>query len=355
MGRTSSSARRRPAGYPANAWYVLATAEEVSRTPLARRVLGLPIVLFRTDGGRPVALEDRDAHRPYPLSLGRLDGDTIVCGYSGFAYGPDGRCVSVPTQPRVPVGARVRAFPVVEQDGLVWVWPGVEALAVRHRPPGTPWLTDPAWATFGDQWETAAGTLLLHENFADITHVAVVDPFIAPPVLAGRPPDLVVEVSETRVSFSRDYPPAPVAPWHAEALGLRADESHPQREEGTFVSPGLWVNAWHVLAGEGRHTFRFTHALTPISSAVTRHVWRVSRNFAPDAQQSARLRPIFTAYYRRVRDILQTVQQVIDTDGERDEVSVRADAAALQVRRIIARLVVDERREQAAPPTRPPA
>ena len=40
--------------------------------------------------------------------------------------------------------------------------------------------------------------MLLHENFADITHVAVVDPSFAPPVLtAGPVPLLEVEVTET--------------------------------------------------------------------------------------------------------------------------------------------------------------
>ena len=112
MSRTSASIRRRGTTYPVNTWYVIATKDEVSRQPLARRALETPVVLYRTQDGQAVALEDRDAHRPYPLSLGRVDGDTIVSGYSGFAYAPDGACVHVPTQPHVPIGARVRAFPV---------------------------------------------------------------------------------------------------------------------------------------------------------------------------------------------------------------------------------------------------
>jgi len=36
------------------------------------------------------------------------------------------------------------------------------------------------------------------------------------------------------------------------------------------------------------------------------------------------------------------MQRVIDVDGTRDEVSVNSDAAALQVRRILSRLVVEE-------------
>jgi vanillate O-demethylase monooxygenase subunit len=344
MSRTSASTRRRGTSYPVNTWYVIATKDEVSRQPLARRALETPVVLYRTQDGQAVALEDRDAHRPYPLSLGRVDGDTIVSGYSGFAYAPDGACVHVPTQPHVPIGARVRAFPVIEQDGLVWIWLGVAALASRRNPPQVPWLADDAWTTFGDEWDTQANVLLLHENFADITHVPVVDPFIAPPALTGEPPALEVEVSETSMSFSRNFPPAPLTGWHADALGLSPDAEHAQREEGAFVSPGLWMDAWHVFVdGGSTHTFRFTHAVTPVSARQTRHVWRVSRNFAPGPDTSERLRPIFTGYYRRVQQILETMQRVIDNDGSHDEVSVNSDAAALQVRRIVNRLIAEER------------
>ena len=335
--------RHRPSGYPRDAWYVAAGAEEVGRAPLARRVLAAPLVLYRTPDGQVVGLEDRDAHRPYPLSLGHVDDDRIVSGYSGFAYGPDGICVSVPTQAHVPVGARVRAFPVVESDGLVWVWPGEPGLAARRPPPRTPWLGEDAWTTFGEQWETAADALLLHENLADITHVAVVDPFIAPPALQVPPPDLQVEVSETSVAFRRDYPPSPVAPWHAEALGVAPEARFTQREEGAFVSAGLWVDAWHVFVDDRPHTFRFTHAVTPVAPGRTRHRWRVSRNFAPGPAVSETLRPTFATYYRRVRHILETMQRVIDVDGPRDDVTVNADAVVRQVRRIVNRMLSEER------------
>ena len=342
QGRVGAADRSRPSRYPRDAWYVAADPTEVGGSPLARRVLGVPVVLYRTPAGAVVALEDRDAHRPYPLSLGHLEGDTIVSGYSGFAYAPDGACVSVPTQRHVPVGARVRAFPVAESDGLVWVWPGEPGLAARRPPPRTPWLDDPDWSTLGEQWETAADVSLLHENFADITHVAVVDPFIAPPALQDEPPDLQVEVSETSVSYRRDYPPAPLASWHAEILGVAPAATFEQREEGTFASAGLWVDAWHVFVDGSPRTFRFTHAVTPVAPGRTRHLWRVSRNFASGPEISAALAPTFVTYYRRVQHILETMQQVIDVDGPRPEVTVNADAVVRQVRRIIARMLTEE-------------
>jgi phenylpropionate dioxygenase-like ring-hydroxylating dioxygenase large terminal subunit len=345
MSRATNLRASRSTDYPRNAWYVLATSDEVGDAPLARRALGVPIVLFRTTDGTVAALEDRDAHKPYPLSLGRVDGDTIVSGYSGFAYDASGRCVHVPTQDEIPVGARVSAYPVHEDGVFVWCWLGDSARSGLRPPPSVGWLRDAGWTTVGDAWETGAHAALLLENFADITHVAVVDPFIAPPVLSGSPPPLEVEVTETTVSFSRDYPPAPIAAWHAELLGLPTDAEHAQRESGAFVTPGLWVDRWEVQAdsdGDQPVTFIFSHAVTPISADRTRHVWRVSRNFARGEQASKILLAIFTDYYRRVQTILETMQAVLDGEGPRKEVHVSADAAALQVRKILRNMVADE-------------
>ena len=246
MSPQAKTSSRLPQVHPRNCWYMLATSEEVGREPLGRRALDTGVVLFRTTDRAPVALEDRCAHRPYPLSLGRVDGDNIVSGYTGFVYDARGFCVHVPTQSEIPVGARVRAFPVHEDGVFVWAWLGEPSLAALRPPPATPWLNDPGWSTLGEVWETKADLLLLHENFADITHVAVVDPYIAPPVLRSSPPPLEVEVTETTVSFSRTYQPAPIPAWQAELLGLPAEAEHVQHEQGAFVTPGLWVDRWDV-------------------------------------------------------------------------------------------------------------
>lgn len=73
-----------------NEWYVAAFAEEVGRELLARTLLGKRVVLYRTLAGQAVALEDRCAHRSFPLSRSRLEGDGIVCGYHGFRYDSQG-------------------------------------------------------------------------------------------------------------------------------------------------------------------------------------------------------------------------------------------------------------------------
>jgi phenylpropionate dioxygenase-like ring-hydroxylating dioxygenase large terminal subunit len=347
-----SPRRRRPGavlGAPLNAWYVAATAHQLGRKPLARTVMGRRMVLYRTTDGTPVALADRCVHRPVSLSGGRVVGDDIVAAYTGFRYAPDGRCVAVPTQPNVPIGAAVTAFPVSEQNGFLWVWPGEASQARLRPPPMARWLDDePDWHTFGGELTTPASLRLHHDNFADITHVALIDPEIAPPALHAGTPPLQVQVSETTVSFRREFPPAPVARWHAELLGVTPEANHAHIEEGEFCSPGMWVDRWTVMTDAGdRYVFVFTHALSPITQTSTRHLWRVSRNFAPGSAAHATLAAMFERYYARVGAVLESMQHMVDTEGETPEVQVAADAAGSQVRKIMARLVRDE---QTGPP-----
>jgi vanillate O-demethylase monooxygenase subunit len=149
------------------------------------------------------------------------------------------------------------------------------------------------------------------------------------------------------MTFSRRYPAARLAPWHAQVLELAADTEHEQLEEGAFLSPGLWVDRWTVTVSghgerDGVHTFVFTHALTPTSERTTQHLWRVSRNFTPGAAADGTVRPLMSGYYARVRGVLEQMQEVLDDEGPRPEVAVAADAAVTQVRRIVQRLVTDE-------------
>ena len=54
-----------------NAWYVAAWADEISETPLARRICNEPVVLFRDQQNHVAALLDMCCHRGAPLHMGR--------------------------------------------------------------------------------------------------------------------------------------------------------------------------------------------------------------------------------------------------------------------------------------------
>src|SRR5690606_19820263 len=94
--------RMYPDRFPRNAWYVAARSVEVTSKLMSRWILGDPIVFYRRPDGVAAALVDRCVHRQMPLSLGRLKGDSIECGYHGLTYAPDGTCTRIPGADRVP-------------------------------------------------------------------------------------------------------------------------------------------------------------------------------------------------------------------------------------------------------------
>ena len=84
--------------FPLNAWYVAASDVEICRSLLSRTVCQRKMVLYRQLDGRPAALEDACWHRLLPLSMGRLEGDEVVCGYHGLVFNADGLCTHMPSQ-----------------------------------------------------------------------------------------------------------------------------------------------------------------------------------------------------------------------------------------------------------------
>jgi phenylpropionate dioxygenase-like ring-hydroxylating dioxygenase large terminal subunit len=351
---SARSSRGALAAMPVNCWYAVAPAASVSPGPVALRAVGRPVVLFRTPDGTLAALEDRCAHRAFPLSAGRLEGAEIRCGLCGFSYDAAGRCVSVPTQPHVPLGAAVPAFGVRESDGLIWIWLGEPGRAGLHRIPDLPWLAGPGWATVGGDEHVEAGFLLLHENFADVTQVPFVAPDMAPAVLGTRAPPLQVTVSETTVALRREYPPGPLPSWQAEMLGHPAAEPLAHVQEGFFLSPAVWVDYWDVVSPAGEwFRLRFTHLVTPVTETSSTVRWRVSRDFAAgDRAATGRLAAMFSEYYARVLAAMRTAQQVLDRDGPGAEVNVSADVAALKVREIVHAMLAEERPPGARPQMR---
>src|SRR5262245_44191805 len=63
--------RMYPERFPRNQWYVGAHSEELGQELLSRWLLDEPVVFYRAEDGRPVALADACAHRQFPLSQSR--------------------------------------------------------------------------------------------------------------------------------------------------------------------------------------------------------------------------------------------------------------------------------------------
>jgi vanillate O-demethylase monooxygenase subunit len=290
-----------------------------------------------------VALDDRCAHRGFPLSDGHVDNDRLVCGYHGCAYVADGSCVHVPTQPGVPTAMGVRAFPILEEPPFIWIWLGPPAAAVGSRPPRTPWLTDPGWSTFTDAWHVQANYLMVHEHYLDFSYAPVVYREDLPPGTEQLPAVSEIEVTETTVSYTRSLPQAPLATWEADATGLDPAGSYTRRESGTFASPAMHVQRWELEVGEARYSNIRTHAITPETDTATHIFMQASYDYAPnDATVAATLQSFVGKLVDRDTVILDRVAAHTGYDGWRSGVEFQADAAALRARHIVAVMLAKE-------------
>ncbi|GMG84319.1 aromatic ring-hydroxylating dioxygenase subunit alpha [Paralimibaculum aggregatum] len=158
-------------------WYCAGWSAGFGQALETRRMLGEDLVLFRGEDGRLRALEDTCPHRFLPLSMGRLVGNTVQCGYHGMTFDGSGACVRVPGQTNVPASARVRSYPVEERSGIVWVWMGDPARADTAKIFDLPEMHDPAWAMHhGDALDIRANYMAVAENLCDPAHVSFVHP-----------------------------------------------------------------------------------------------------------------------------------------------------------------------------------
>ena len=156
-----------------NYWYIAAKSSELRGRPLSTTILDQPIVLFRLQNGDPAALGDRCAHRNMPLSAGRVVGNAIECPYHGWQYGIDGTCQVVPSlndAGKLSSFQLARPYPVMEQQGFVWVYMGTKE--PDQVPFGFPNFGEPGWTSFTMKTTFFGSAFACLENFLDVPHTA---------------------------------------------------------------------------------------------------------------------------------------------------------------------------------------
>lgn len=164
---------RFPFGIP-NTWYMVAYSDEIHADELKPLpYLGQELIAFRGNDGCVSVLEGYCPHLGASLAVGgTCDGGSIRCPFHGWRYDETGRCVEIPYAKRIPEGARLRSFPVLERNGMVFVWHGIEESKPFFEIPGIPEWHDPTWT---DRWMRFEWTIKTHpqeisENGVDIQH-----------------------------------------------------------------------------------------------------------------------------------------------------------------------------------------
>ncbi|MHB8506644.1 MAG: Rieske 2Fe-2S domain-containing protein, partial [Acidimicrobiales bacterium] len=153
-------------------WYAVAIARELPPGTVRRARIGDDeLVVWRAaDGGVAVATAWCPHLGAHLGHVGRVEGAILECGFHGFRFDREGRCVATGYGGRPPARARIRVWDAANVDGIVLAW---------YHPMGEPptWtvpeLTEPGWTP--PAWrrmELAGHPLEVTENSVDLGHLS---------------------------------------------------------------------------------------------------------------------------------------------------------------------------------------
>ncbi len=318
------------------AWYVACASGELGARPLARTVLGTPLVVFRGPEGKPAALLDRCAHRNAPLSLGRrLDG-RLQCAYHGWEYDAAGICVQVPGL----VGAAEKSpravprFPTREEDGFVWVYatPDADPATGPYRIPAP----GPGYTEARRMVEVESTLHAALENALDVPHTAFLHKGLFRG--AGR-----VHRIKVRVARSADRV-------EAEYIG----EPRPEGLAGRLLSPSGGVvehfdrfilpSTAQVEYRLGRENhFLITTIATPVEDFRTRLYAVIHfRTRFPGRLVRLLIEPVARRIFSQDAAILKRQADSVRRFGGEHYTSTEVDVLGLQIQQLLKRAAAGE-------------
>jgi len=339
-----------------DAWYCGGFAADLKPGDLKPlTMLGEPVVFYRRDDGSAAAIADRCPHRFAPLSKGKICDGAVQCPYHGLRFDHTGACVHNPHgDGAIPKAAVVKAYPVIEKHGALWVWMG-EA----HRADAS-LLPDFGMTDQRDGWSRIQGYLhvkahyqLVIDNLLDLSHVQFLHPFLAsdvPPPPEFRPNigmeqigHSVLAINEFRhmpntglyqMLWERGEPPATCEMranirWFAPStllLDTGATYVDRPREDGPSAPSSHW--------------------LTPETATTTHYFWAAARdrhvgNEVVSQQMAA---GIDGAFRNEDEPMIEAVQQNMGTTDlmSLKPVLLPTDAPAIRARRILDALLAEQ-------------
>jgi phenylpropionate dioxygenase-like ring-hydroxylating dioxygenase large terminal subunit len=335
--------------FPLNAWYAAAWDAEVKRELLPRTLCNKKIVLYRKENGEAACLEDACWHRLLPLSMGKLRGDDVQCGYHGLVFNEHGRCVHMPSQETINPSACVRSFPLVERHRFVWIWPGDPALADPALVPDLHWNHDPAWEGDGKVIHAQCDYRLIVDNLMDLTHETYIHgSSIGNDAVAEAPFDVTTGDKTTMVTrWMIDIEPPPF--WRQQ-LGKPGNVDRWQIirfEAPCTVAIDVGVAPTGTGAPQGDRSQGVSmvviNTITPATDRTCHYFWANVRDYQLGEQKvTTQIRDSITKVFAEDEAIVEAQQRAIDDHPDHVFYNLNIDAGAMWARRQIDRMVAAE-------------
>ena len=333
-----------------NCWYVAAWSRDVGRKPLSRTILKEKIVMFRQKDGTAVALEDACPHRKLPLSMGRLQGDAIECGYHGLQFDGTGACILAPTQGAIPPKAKVKSYPLAEKWGFVWIWMGDTDKLDKSLILDIANFDNSGWGkTEGGTLEIDCHYLWITDNLLDPSHVAWVHTTsFAAPGTDDTP--LQTQLFDDGVVVSRWISDQPLPPYYAPVVEFEGNCDRMQHYEVRM--PSICINkSIFTPRGTGgsienldASAFFMTsyNFMTPVDEDRTTYYWFQHYNaYAQDESMAERLNEGAVFAFNEDRVVLEAVHKGMK-NKQSAHLNLGLDAGSMRFRKMLDDAILSE-------------
>lgn len=332
-----------------NQWYVAARSEEVGRNLLARYILNEPVLLYRSEAGEAIAIEDRCCHRNVPLSIGKLVQDEVQCGYHGLVFDRNGRCVFMPGQEKIPAAAKIKSYPLVERWKMIWIWTGDPSQADESRLPDFSIIDRGGWASVGARVDIKANYLFGVDNLLDLSHLSYVHERTIGTLDVARHPVATTRHGDS-VKVTRwmlNVPPPPTF------IKLGGFDGNIDRWQIATAAPPcyVWLEVGGAKVGTGamegdrsQGIERWNlNVVTPETEKTAHLFWTEVRNFKIDDPETTKiLKAQIDATLEEDAEVLAAQQRTVDALPNAKTVDITFDAGSVAFRRTVERMLREE-------------
>jgi phenylpropionate dioxygenase-like ring-hydroxylating dioxygenase large terminal subunit len=337
--------------YLKNTWYVAALSREVDSVKLFhRKILDTSILIYRKEGGQPVAMHDRCPHRFAPLHLGKRQGDEVVCLYHALRFDCNGKCTHNPHgEGHIPKAAEVRTFPIVEKYGLLWIWMGDQPADVNAIQDFSPLDEGHPNAIGYTYMHMNANYELIIDNVMDLSHIDHVHGEII--TTRGQLSPLIPQIKEKERAISARWEWKQTPPMMIFSSFLPSPKEEARHYFDITWTPPANIQL-SVGAVQGDKSFDECvgqydlHTTTPETENSTHYFFVTRRNHnVEDAEYNAiKIKAMHEAFENEDGPIINAVHQEMGTTDffSLKPVLMSNDIAPVKVRKLLRKLIKNE-------------